>query len=282
MNAHGYLKITGVFHTLDDDRLAALLDPLPVLGCQVEDGPGNVTATVYCDARYRGSLDTIIDGLAAAGAEHIQAESFETRDWLASYRARSRPFPVGRLWWLDPHPKAPTPAPPGRIRLAVEPRSAFGSGSHESTQLLLLALEERNLDDLRVLDAGTGSGILSLAAAARGAPPAVAFDIDPVAVFVAATTARMQVPPAGIRLFAGTLEALDARFDLILCNMLWAQMEPLVERLADLLSPSGTLLLSGLLEADDVAATGALEQAGLTVRMRRQLGEWLALEARRG
>ncbi len=278
----GYVTVTAVFQQLDDETLAGLLDPLPVLGCQIEDAGTGVLVTVYLDERHRASLDAVGDVLAAAGGEGIEAGSLEDRDWLAGYRAGTRPFPVGRLWWLEPHPDTPAPVPPGRIRLAIEPRSAFGSGSHESTQVLLLALEEGRLDDLCVLDAGTGSGILALAANAQGAKPVVGFDIDPDALFVAAHTVKAQDWQARILLFAGTLDALDAHFDLILCNMLWSQMEPLIQGLAEHLSAPGTLLLSGLLEADDVAATHACEGAGLTVTGRRRLGEWLALEAQRG
>lgn len=277
-----YLTVRAVFRQLDDETLAGILDPLPILGCQVDDTGGWVVVTVYCDEKRCASLQAIGDALAAAGGERIEMGSLGDRDWLASYRASSQPFPVGRLWWLDPHPEAPSPPPPGRIRLAVEPRSAFGSGSHESTQLLLLALEEMDLVGMRVLDVGTGSGILSLAAAARGAAWIAGFDIDPASVFVAARTVREQERPVDVHLFAGPLEAVGSTFDVVLCNMLWSQMEPLIPGLARHLSPSGTLLLSGLLAADHVAAASACRGAGLEATASRSLGEWLGLEAHHG
>ena len=277
-----YLTVTAVFRQLDDETLAGILDPLPILGCQVEDTGGGMTVTVYCDEKYRSSLDAIGKALAAAGGVRIETGSLGDRDWLARYRASSQPFQVGRSWWLDPHPEAPSPAPAGRIRLAIEPRSAFGSGSHESTQLLLLALEEINLEAMRVLDVGTGSGILALAAAAQGAAWIVGFDIDPLSVLVASRTVREQEQPVNVHLFAGPLVAVAATFDLVLCNMLWSQMEPLIPALAAHLSPSGMLLLSGLLAADHVAVASACRGAGLEATGSRSLGEWLALEVRHG
>jgi ribosomal protein L11 methyltransferase len=212
------------------------------------------------------------------GALDLRCEGVEDRDWLAAHREQSVAFPVGRSLWVDPRPDAPTPAPDGRLRLAVEPRSAFGSGSHESTQMLLLELEERDLTDAAVLDVGSGSGILALAADALGAARVVGVELDVDAVWVARETALVQKWTPRVQFVAGTADSLaGVRFNLILCNMISSLMLPLLDDLERLLDPMGGLALSGLLadETDEVAAE--IARHGLRVTGSMKLGEWACL-----
>ena len=156
---------------------------------------------------------------------------------------------------------------------------AFGAGSHESTQLVLLDLEELDPTGWSVLDVGTGTGILALAAAALGARPVVGFDLDPAAALEAARTAAEQERPVSCSFFAGTVDALaERRFDLVLANMIWENMAPLVPQLRARLAAGGLMVLSGLLVAQEAVVGRELVSHGLRLRSRRVLGEWLGLE----
>ena len=266
-----------------EDDLGSLLSGMPILGSEiVPAGDGNLDVCVYLEPGASGVVGVLTGAVEGLGARGVEAGRIQAEDWLRAWREAARPFPVGDLWWLDPRPGDPTPPPPGRVRLAVEPRAAFGSGSHESTQLVLLELEGRDLAGRSVLDVGTGTGILALAAAFRGARPVVGFDVDPLAALEAARTAAEQDRPVECRFFAGTVEALgDREFDLVLVNMIWENMAPLLPELRDRLAAGGELVLSGLLAAQEAAVVRELEELGLRVLGRRSLGEWTGLVAGR-
>jgi ribosomal protein L11 methyltransferase len=219
--------------------------------------------------------------LAEAGATDIEAGTVDEEDWLATYRKDVQPFPVGETWWVDPHPDTPTTAPSGRTRLAIPPRMAFGSGSHESTRLILRELETADLKGRRVLDVGTGSGILALACDHAGARPVLGVDIDAVAVRIANQIVLLQEWRPGVHYVVGSAGCAAAGyFDFVLCNMISALTIPILDSLAAALAPQGTLVLSGLLvaEAGDVAAE--ICGRGLFAGPVAAIGEWASLTAR--
>jgi ribosomal protein L11 methyltransferase len=200
------------------------------------------------------------------------------RDWLKPYRNAARPFPVGQSWWIDPHPDEPTAAPPGRVRLVLEPRSAFGSGSHESTQLILVELEAMDLEGRSVLDVGTGSGVLSLAAVARGAAPVLGIDIDPAATMVARETCGRQEWPRRPLLATAETEALAGReFDVVVCNIISSRLIPLLPEVRRVGRRGGEAVLSGLLVIERERVCRELVAVGLAPIAERSAGEWLAL-----
>ena len=266
-----------------EDELPELCSGIPVLGTEIGVASGDTVAlTVYfasCDADARQHVREL---LADRGAAGFVCESLPAEDWLAAYRERVRPFAVGRGWWIDPHPTAPTPAPVGRRRLVMPPRMAFGSGSHESTRLALEALEEIDLAANAVLDVGTGSGILAIAAERAGAGTVIALDNDPTAVWVAREIAVLQDFPVGVQLVVGAVDCVAGRsFDVILCNMITEQFVPLIGELERLLSSAGLLVLSGLMAREAAEVDRALGRASLRVRARLSAGEWASLTAER-
>ncbi len=266
-----------------EEALAGILGQWPVLGCQVEPGEaGRIRVTVYLPPGEDEAVPALVAALESLGGEASVPAGLEPGDWLAAYREHVRPFSVGRTWWIDPHPDDPSPAPPGRVRLLLQPRSAFGSGSHETTRLMLLALEDRDLAGLDVLDVGTGSGVLAIAALRRGARSVVAFDVDPEAVGVARQTFAVQEPPVSCGLFAGTIRCVaQERFGLVLANIVSGILLPLLPAIRDVLVPGGEAVLSGFLAAERATAVGEVLAAGLGVARERTLDEWLALEVRR-
>lgn len=265
-----------------EELLPELLEGRPVLGSHLRpvDG-GEIELDVYLEPGAADAAEAVAAALAAAGAGAIEVELVAEEDWMAPYRAAAVPFAVGSLWWLDPRPDSPTPAPEGRLRLVVEPRTAFGSGSHESTRLVLLALEALDVSGRRVLDVGTGSGILAFAAERLGAGWVVAVDVDPEAVWVARETAATQERGSAPRLVVGSAGALTdaAAFDLVLCNMISGEMLPIAGELARTLRPGGRAVLSGLLAAEREEAEARLARHGLRSVAFLVDGEWLCLEA---
>lgn len=225
-----------------------------------------------------------------SGARLLREETLPEADWLAPFRASALPFAVGRRLWVDPREpdSAPEPAPDGRALLRLPARRAFGIGSHESTRLLLQMLEEIDLAGLRVLDLGTGTGILAFAALLAGARLAVGLDLDPLAVFQARENAllnRLRLP-----LLAGGLGALAGAarrgsgappFDLALVNVVPGEIAADLPLLPPLLAPGGEALFSGILWEHREAALRALEEVGLRPLAGLREGEWIAFRTAR-
>jgi len=278
-----YLTLTCRLPAPAEERLTELLQGWPVLGCQVEDAGADLSVVVYMSEQDDGALDRVRQGLATLGARALETAPFADHDWLAEYRRQVTPQPIGEKLWIDPHPTRPTPPPTGRHHLIVEPRQAFGTGSHESTRLVLLLLEETPPVGLRVLDVGTGSGILAIAAHVLGASRAVGFDIDVEAVFVARQTVAVQPSQCAVSLACGGAAMLrpEPAFDLVLANMLPSQFSPLLETVREVLVPGGLLVVSGLMVDQIAAVSEEIAAIGYAVTGSRELGEWAALVCRR-
>lgn len=271
------------------------------------DAVGNLSLDAYFPVGH--PLPEVGAAWVERGVRREFAESLPDADWLAPYRARTVPFAVGKSFFIDPRDPAddPPPAaakvPPGRTLLRLPAREAFGVGSHETTRLTLMLLEDAACRPLagvpsadaplagsRVLDVGTGTGILAFAALALGAAAVTAFDIDPIAVFHARHNAALNashLPGASTGrspfvLFAGTVGALEPTpWDLLLINVLPERIGPDLDFLVRSLRRGGELLLSGLLVEQEAESRPALDGLGLVEVARRVEGEWLGLRLRK-
>lgn len=204
-------------------------------------------------------------------------------DWIAESARGLEPFAVGGRLWIDPSPERRTGGPPeGRLPIRVAPERAFGTGTHESTRLLLEALDAEPPVGIRALDVGTGSAVLALASVALGARVAIAFDNDAEAVFCARRNRRETPGSERALLFAGTIDATTRRpFDLVLANIIPEVLIPMMPELAARVAPGGRLLLAGILREAGDAVAAAARGAGLVEAARPGRGEWVAIDARK-
>jgi ribosomal protein L11 methyltransferase len=213
-----------------------------------------------------------------AGIDLEVDEILPDADWFAAYRERALPFPVGRTLFVDPREpgETPTEMPAGRRLLRLPARAAFGTGSHESTSLALELLEDADVRDRRVLDVGTGTGVLGFAALLFGARSVVGFDADPAAPFHARDNSGLN--GLGPLLFAGRLAALRERplFDLALVNVVPEEILPEMPDLVRLLRPYSQIILSGILAERGQEVLDRLWGFGFVERDRREAGEWVA------
>jgi ribosomal protein L11 methyltransferase len=229
-----------------------------------------------------------VSGRAGILVPDIVIEPLPQLDWLAENRRYFPPQRLGRFFVIDPTDQIATPPGGWAIRLAAGP--AFGSGTHPTTQGCLAAIEriqnQRGRKGFRrVLDLGTGSGILAIAAARAGARRIAAADIDPWSVRTTAENARRNGVIARMRLLRGTVPSslLAARgpYDLLLANILAAPLRKMMPHLAALLASRGRLVLSGLLFDQEVGVRAAARSQGLVLEGRIRNGEWPTLIVRK-
>src|SRR5260370_41481455 len=202
-------------------------------------------------------------------------ERHAPRDWVALSRARWEPLCVGARFYLVPEWRD-DPTPPGRVRIAINPGLACGTGFHEASQLCLEALEQYQLPHMTVLDVGVGSGILSIASALLGVRWVVACDVDPVAVDIA----RAAFERAGVRalLFTGSVDAIRTNsVDLLVANISAAASIELAPQFLRCLAPGGRCIASGFETWESATVEGALEQADGIVERKQVKGQWCAL-----
>ncbi|HET7040574.1 MAG TPA: 50S ribosomal protein L11 methyltransferase [Gemmatimonadales bacterium] len=212
------------------------------------------------------------------GVELEREETVPDADWFAAWREQAKPFPVGRTLYLDPREPddEPVELSEGRRLLRLPARAAFGTGSHESTSLALELLEDTDLHGRRVLDVGTGTGVLAFAALAFGAESVTGFDLDPAAPFHARDNSALNgLHP---RLFAGRLAAIrqNPLFDLALVNVVPEQILPEMPDLVRLLRPGGEAILSGILQERGRQVLDRMRGLSLVEKDRREAGDWVA------
>jgi len=267
------------------DEIAALCHELGSCGLQCVEAGDEARLTVYYPPE--AALDSLAPQLAAAlagaGLEHsVSAWEWEgERDWLHQWRAFYKPV------WATPQivvhpPWLPVATRPDQVAISIEPRMAFGTGGHESTQLCLQGIGELDAAGLRCLDVGTGSGVLSIALVHLGASQVVAVDVDPVAVENAQYNAAQNLAEDVSRLEVrhGSVEAASGeRFDLIAANIEGHLLRPLLGPARQCLAPGGKAVFSGILGRERAAFEVALREAGFEPLSHRSKNEWICLVA---
>jgi ribosomal protein L11 methyltransferase len=210
-------------------------------------------------------------------------------DWSEAWKANFQPVRVGRRLMIVPAWLEPDLAP-GDIAIRLDPGMAFGTGTHPSTQLCLLAIERHLTAGSHMLDLGTGSGILAIAAVRLGAASVLALDIAPEAVRVARENALANGVAGTVEVAKASLaEVLAGQFGpqwlntpLVVANILASIIIPMLEQgLARTVAPGGLLIIAGILDTQVYRVIAAIEAAGLTLVAQERMEDWVALIARK-
>jgi ribosomal protein L11 methyltransferase len=213
----------------------------------------------------------------------------EDRDWSRAWREGLTVVEISPRLAIRPS-FLEHQGPAGQVALVVDPGQAFGTGGHASTRLALGLLDGLAPEELvasEVLDVGSGTGVLALAALALGARRAVAHDVDPLAGEAIRANAAANGLSERVLVFTGSVDAIGSRsFDVVLANMLYTELLPLLGSIASRTRPRGVSIFSGLLEGERDAMEGALARVGLCVEATRTETDaagdcWLALLTRR-
>jgi ribosomal protein L11 methyltransferase len=270
----------GLAARVDLERPARVRAHLPLAGT----APHAIQAAVAQAERELGHLQAF--GLRPIG--DLEASVVREADWANAWKDHFPVLRVGRRIVIRPtwrrHRRLPED-----VVIALDPGMAFGTGLHPTTRLCLAALEHLADEGVierggaegqpsRVLDVGSGSGILAIAAGLLGAREVLAVDVDPIAVEASAANARRNRLEAVITTREGSAPSGEGPWDVVLANLIASLLVRLADGLVEDVRPGGRLLASGIFANREDEVVQAFGERGLRVANRWSEGDWVALE----
>ena len=271
------------------EAIAAEVFAAGASGLEERENGDRILLLVYAPAARAEAVRAA--ALAVAGAGTVaRAEPVTSRDWPETWKEGLAPIVISSRLVVRP-PFAAHALTSGQCEVVIEPRQAFGTGAHGSTALALALLDAylATARPARVLDVGSGSGVLAIAALQLGAARAIACDLDPIAARETRENAARNGVAARLAVFAGSLDALGPRagdFEVVVANVISSELRPILGELVQRVAAGGVAVFSGLLAAEREPIGVALARHALRVVDERRESdargdEWLALMATR-
>jgi ribosomal protein L11 methyltransferase len=259
------------------------------------DGPLKVCGYIPADENLEETRQKIEQGLWYLGCISPLPEPIfkmiQEVNWMEAWKEHYHPIPIGRSLLILPAWIAPPND--SRIPIRIDLGMAFGTGTHPTTQLCLALAEDfftllNSVKGVRVIDIGCGSGILSIAGLKMGAEHALGVDIDPEAIRASGENAALNDVGSQLELGIGSVSEVQAgKFSiqtaqLVFANILAPVLVQLLDQgLGELVKDDGWLILSGILAEQSQVVLRALNEHAFTLVEIRQMGDWVALAARR-
>ena len=229
---------------------------------------------------YKEYLETRLTELGIEA--EISFEGMNEDDWAESWKQYYKPIPLGRVTIVPAWEKYD--AHPDEVIIRMDPGMAFGTGTHETTRLVMKIMQDELRGGERVLDVGTGSGILSICASKLGAKSCNAYDIDPVAVKVARENAKddgCDNVTVGVSDLLAGVDLSGGKYDFCVANIVSDIIIRMMPDISDYLADGAPLILSGIIEprADEVRSS--VKENGFTIIREEKENDWVAIMAKR-
>lgn len=259
-------------------------DGIAYLNFYVEEGED----TTELLARVREELDSLRAFMEIGECTITESET-EDKDWINNWKQYFHQFYVDDIL-ITPSWEEVKAEDKSKMIIHIDPGTAFGTGMHETTQLCLRQLKKYVTDQTEILDVGTGSGILSIAALKLGARHAVGTDLDPCAVSaVAENLEANEIPAEAMEMILGNIiddKAVQEqvgyeKYDIVAANILADVLVPLTPVICGQLKKGGIYITSGILDIKEEVVIEAVKKAGLEVVEVTHQGEWVSVTARK-
>lgn len=277
----------------EEDRKKLFIDILPEL--PPDDGMSEIVFYAEPDVDPEKLADALREYLMSIEAETgfldagIKVEISDDADWQDNWKAFFKPFRIDETIVIKPTWEEVPDPHDGDIVIEIDPKTAFGSGSHETTKLCVLALKKHLREGMSVLDLGTGSGILAIAAKKLGAGELAATDIDENATAIADENFAINGVD-GVALFAGdVITDSDLRkkvglkkYDIVVANILADVIIPMSEFVGEFMKPGAKFVSSGIIDMKEEQVREALLRNGFIIEEVNKMGDWVSFTAVRG
>ena len=268
----------GRWDILDESIARRMSDDVKVTGYfEVDGGLGDRIAFIEGELRRIRSLDLGMDLGKLTTLRHDVAE----QDWTESWKAAFKPFRLGEHMLMKPSWED-VETRPGDHVIEIDPGMAFGTGTHETTGMCVKLVEKYVKPGQRVIDIGTGTGILAIAAAHMGANPVLATDLDAVAVRVAAENVKINGFEGVIDVRCGDLlDVVEESGDVVIANIIADVIVNLAKPVRERIVDGGLFICSGISVERRADVLKALKDADFEVLDDLNEGEWCAMAARK-
>ncbi len=228
---------------------------------------------------YRAFIDERLSTLGIPAT--VSLEGLNEEDWSEAWKQYYKPVKLGRVTVVPAWEKYE--AKDGEVTVRMDPGMAFGTGTHETTRLIIREMQKLELRGARVLDVGTGSGILSICASKLGASECFAYDIDPVAVKVARDNCHSGGCDNITVDTSDLLRNVDRRkrYDVCFANIVAEIIIRMLPDLGDFITEDASVILSGIIAPSEGDVREAAEKNGYEITDRAVENDWVSLTVRK-
>ena len=277
----------------DEDKAQMFVDIMP--DCPEDDGIAYLNFYLEEDEDTEEALKNVRQALDEVssymdiGEGSIEQSQTEDKDWINNWKEYFHQFYVDDIL-IVPSWEEVKEEDKGKMILHIDPGTAFGTGMHETTQLCMRQLKKYVNKDTQILDVGTGSGILSIAALKLGAEHAVGTDLDPCAISaVKENLEANEVPVTDMDMILGNIiddkeiqdEVGYEKYDIVVANILADVLIPLTPVILHQMKKGGLYITSGIIDDKEESVVAAVKAAGLEVVEVTHQGEWVSVTARK-
>lgn len=278
----------------EDEKKAMFIDILPEL--DTEDKTASISFYVEEGNDVQDLIDKIqtelerLSEIIDVGNRTFTVSETEDLDWINNWKEFFKPFRVDDTIVIKPTWEQLENVSPGDLIIEIDPGTAFGTGSHETTKLCILGMKKFITSETRVLDVGCGSGILSIIAAKLGAMKVMSTDIDPNAVNAAYENAEVnQVSSDILTILDGDIitdQNLQQNiglncYDVVVANILADVIIPLSAVIGQHLKPGGIFISSGIINTKKDAVKDAIINNGFEIIEVNEMGDWVSFVAKK-
>ena len=285
------IEISDNIQLSEEDQKKMFIDILP----ELEEDDGTASISFYVDEgevidevlkAVKAGLEEI-SGYVSIGSGNIDVTVTEDKDWINNWKEFFKPFRVDDTIVIKPTWEELEERQPDDLVIEIDPGTSFGTGAHETTKLCIIGMKKYINSSSVVLDAGSGSGILSIIAKKLGAKEVLGIDIDSNATNSAMENAEVNHLPImeGDLLFTtGNIIEDDGirtkvgkeKYDLVVANILADVIIPLSDVIAENIKPAGIFISSGIINTKEEAVRSALEKNHFTILEVNRMGDWVS------